>query len=459
MLCILVLGAFIRGLTANFIAAHLTDPSWFQSGSFAIFDKQAQAVLDGKESFFWIPDPSRTDLIQYPPGTRVWIALIYAATSERSAAAVHHVQWIIDSLSILLVIGIAVTAYGWTVGLTAGVLTALSPLLALYATVPGADVPTSWLVLAAIWFLLLSFKRQSVAWGIGAGVLLGLSSWIRVNPLLLFVAWSAAVFIFLSATFRKRLRLAAAITLSTLIMIAPVVIRNLVVFYPEVAPTGLNVGWNFLAGIGETDRGAEFGAPCCDEEMIDQDRRAMGLPPDAPLGLVFPDGIRRDRERGQRAFAIIKAHPVWYAGVMAKRGLGHLKLAGKPVPSLGSAGINVTSSKCLPVSRQTFPLSTIVNVTGMIQSVMRYLALPLILIGIWMGMRRDFRTTGLLLSTVVYYLATLSVAHSEVRYGLPMQALLLIFYGLGLCGLWTKLRSASVNRASASMHNLERSPS
>ena len=79
------------------------------------------------------------------------------------------------------------------------------------------------------------------------------------------------------------------------LVIAPVVVRNLIVFYPEVAPTGLGVGWNLWAGIGETERGAEFGAPCCDEQMIEQDRRALGLAADAQIGLFWPDGIRRHR--------------------------------------------------------------------------------------------------------------------------------------------------------------------
>ena len=455
MVCILLVALLIRGLTANFIAAHFADPGWFQSGSFAIFDKQAQQVLDGKESFFWIPDSSRTDLIQYPPGTRVWIASIYAATGERSAASVQRVQLVVDSFSILLVIGIGVSAYGWGVGLTAGVLAALSPLLALCATVPGADAPTSWLVLAAVWLLLLSFKRRSLAYGIGAGVLLGLSSWLRVNPLLLFVAWTIALLLFLRVAWRQRLRLAAAISATTLLVIAPVVIRNLIVFYPQVAPTGLGVGSNFLAGIGETDRGTEFVAPCCDAEMIEQDRREMGLPPDAPLGLHFPDGISRDRERGRRAFAIIKVHPLWYAGVIAKRALGHLKLAGRPVRSLGSTGINVTSRKCLPAHLQVVPLSTGVNALGMIQSVLRYCAVPFGLIGICLALRQDFRLAAILLSTVIYYLATLSVAHSEIRYGLPMQALFLVCCALGACSLWKAARSLREKRENTTQISLD----
>jgi hypothetical protein len=327
------------------------------------------------------------------------------------------------------------------VGLTAGVLSALSPLLSLYAAVPGADAPTSWLVLAAVWFLLLVHRRRSMRYAVGPGIFLGLACWLRVNPLLLFVVWGIAIFLFLNGPRTKRMRLAGGVAASALLVLAPVVTRNLVVFYPEIAPTGLNIGWNLLAGIGETDRGVEFGAPCCDEKIIEQDRREMGLPADAPLGLVYPDGIRRDRERGRRALEIIKSHPVWYTGVMIKRALNHLKLAGKPAPSVGSAGINVTSKKCLPLHLQAFPLSTVVNALGMIQSVLRYSAAPFILVGIWVGLRRDFRITGLLLSTVIYFLATLAIAHSEIRYGLPMQALLVVFSALGLCWLWTRAKA------------------
>ena len=431
LLVIITLALIVRGLTANFVRAHFEDPAWFQRGSFAIFDRQAKDVLDGRESLFWISDSSRTDLIQYPPGNIVWVSAIYAVTAERSPASVQRVQWIVDAFAVLLIVGIGVTAFNWTVGLMAGLLAALSPLLALYASTPGADVPTSWLILSAIWLFLLAYKRKSVGYAVAAGAILGLSCWIRVNPLFLFLAWGISLYLLVRAARRQRIRLAAALAAATLVVIAPLIARNLIVFYPEVAPTGLNIGWNLLAGIGETDRGPEFGAPCCDSELIAQDRLKMGLPPDVPLGLVYPDGIRRDRERGRRALAIITAHPLWYGGVMVKRALGHLKLAGKPAPSVGSSGINVTSSKCLPERLQVRPIPTAVNVLGSIQSVVRYIALPFMLWGIFVAVRADFRMTALLLSTMIYFLVTLAVGHSEIRYGLPMQALLIVFEAVG----------------------------
>jgi len=428
LLALLVTLAFaVRSLSANFLRAHFEDPGWFQSGSYQVFDRQAQNVLDGRESFFWVPDATRTDLIQYPPGSRIWIAAIYAATGERSAASVQRVQIVVDSLAVLLVVGLAVTAYGWRVGLISGTLAALSPLLATYGAMPGADAPGNWAVLGAAWLLLLTAEKKKIIFAVAAGAALGIACWIRVNPFLLFTVWTVSLIVFVKAPLRTTAMLGACLALATLLVMSPIVVRNLVVFYPEVAPTGLNIGLNLWEGLGETDRGHELGAPGSDAEVLEQDRKEMGLPPDAPLALNYPDGIRRDRERARRALALIRAHPFWYAGTILHRLMGHFKLAGAPVSHVGSSGFNVTSRKCLPGNAQRGVLSIAVNGLGMLQSVLRYLMLPLILAGIWFALRQNKVASLLLLCTVVYYLATLSVGHSEIRYGLPMQAIFVVF--------------------------------
>lgn len=430
LLFIVALAFAVRALTANFIRAHINDPSWFQSGSYAVFDSQAQAVLDRREPLFWINDSSRTDRVVYPPGFSLWIAFIYKLSGNRSPVAIQRVQVLLDSLAVLLIVGIGVSAFNWRIGLVAGVLAALSPLLALAGATPNADSPTCWFVLGGVWCLLLAYRRQKFVYAIAAGALLGIACWLRVNPLFLFVVWAIALALFMQTNRRRRLLLAGAVTLATLLTISPVVIRNLVVFYPQVAPTGLGVGWNLLAGIGETARGPEFSAPGSDSEVIEQDRRALSLPADAPLGLFYPDGIHRDRERGKKAVSIIASHPIWFAGITARRAASHLKLFGAPSPHLGSAGINVTSQKCLAPERQAGVVGLVVNIIGMSQSVMRLIVLPLMLVGIAIAARRDWRVSGLVLATVIYYLFTLAIGHSELRYGLPMQALLLVFAGV-----------------------------
>jgi hypothetical protein len=62
------------------------------------------------------------------------------------------------------------------------------------------------------------------------------------------------------------------------------------------------------------------------------------------------------------------------------------------------------------------------------------------LVGVWLAFRQNRVATWLLLSTVAYYLATLAIGHSEVRYGLPMQAILIIFAGVTISLLpgWSK---------------------
>jgi 4-amino-4-deoxy-L-arabinose transferase-like glycosyltransferase len=445
LLLILATAFVVRGLTTEFIRAHLTDPGWFASGIYAIFDRKAQDFLDGREPLFWIADASRTEAAVYAPGYAVWLSFIYRLTGQRSAYAVQGVQWVMDSLSVLMVVGVGVLAFGWRVGLWSGLLAALSPLLALSGATPLADAPTSWIVVAGAWMLLLAARRESLWWALGAGAMVGASCWLRANALLLSVWWAVALVLLVRASWQRRVMLACAVLAGAALLIGPILVRNAVVFRAFV-PTGLGTGTNLWESIGETERAAEFGAPRSDREVIEQERAEMGLPEDAPLRLYWPNGIERDRARSRKALRVIAAHPLWYAGVMMKRMVAVLKYAGEPVAPYGSAGINVTSRKCLPERWQGGVLAFFVNVLGGAQSVLRYLALPLMLAGVWLALRSDKRTTALILTTVLYYLVVGSAMHTELRYGLPMQALLFLFAGLTIA----RLESMAFKRRKAS---------
>ena len=87
----------------------------------------------------------------------------------------------------------------------------------------------------------------------------------------------------------------------------------------------------------------------------------LGLPQDFPLEPFWPDGIRRDQERARESLVLIKQNPLWYAGVMLKRMWGMWKVAGEPLPYYGTAGINVTSEKCLPPERRGGAIGLLVN--------------------------------------------------------------------------------------------------
>src|SRR6185369_6183633 len=134
------------------------------------------------------------------------------------------------------------------------------------------------------------------------------------------------------------------------------------------------------------------------------ERARMGRPGDTSIEIQFPDGIRRDKERTRESLAFIRQHPIWYLGVMFGRMWGMLKVAGDPVPYTGVSGINVTSAKCLPERWQHGALALTVNVLGMVQSVVRYLFLPLVALGLYVAVRIDWRVTFLMLATILYYL-------------------------------------------------------
>ena len=410
-----------------FMRAHLNDPAWFQTGSYAKFDQQARDILKGRQGIFEIDDPTRTDLAQYPPAFPTFVAAIYGVTGIWSAFEVQLVQWALDLLlSTLLIVGITVTAFGWRAGIAAGFLVALSPLLAMYAAYPSPDTPALWFVLAGNWLLLLAGKRDNILLAFGAGALLGIACWIRVNPLYLAIGWGFALLLVTKRPWRRRLALSGAVVLATALVISPIVVRNYLTF-PDFTPTGGTIGVNLWEGLGETELGREHGFLYGDDKLIEHERVKMGWPAGTYFDSQWPDGIRRDKERTRESMAFIKQHPVWYAGVMAGRMWGMLKVAGDPVPYCGVSGINVTSEKCLSPAWQGGVVAFGANVLGMIQSVTRYLFLPLAAFGIYVAARRNRIATVVFLVTILYYLVPGTAAHTEIRYVLPMHGLLTVF--------------------------------
>lgn len=229
-----------------------------------------------------------------------------------------------------------------------------------------------------------------------------------------------------------------------ILVIAPVVIRNSIVFEAFV-PTGLGAGTNLWEGIGETSRAEEFGAVYGDIALLDRERVELRLPDDERVSLYWPDGVKRDRERTRKALRVITAEPVWYAGVMAGRMWGLLKYAGDDSGIYGTTGVNLTPAKSLPPEWRVVPVSIIVTVMGWLQSVLRFAILPLMLLGIFIALRDNWRPALLILATVSYYLVFGTALHSEIRYSLPMQAVLYVFAGAGLtwviAGLMVRLKS------------------
>jgi hypothetical protein len=116
---------------------------------------------------------------------------------------------------------------------------------------------------------------------------------------------------------QHRLRYALAVAGATALMIAPITLRNYVVF-GQFIPLSLGAGVTMVEGIADYDPGDRFGMPHSDAETKWKDVE-WHQRPDYADGLWRPDGIARDRYRFKRGLEVIRREPVWFAGVMLRR--------------------------------------------------------------------------------------------------------------------------------------------
>ena len=328
--------------------AHLNDPGWFQVGSYAKFDRQARDILDGRQRLFWIDDPARTDLAQYPPAFPALVAFDLQ-TLGRPFCILGADRAVVPGSDPLVAVDWRYCSHCLWIArcnrerFPCRTVAALCTLCRISVGGCASDVVCAWreLVVAA------GAATQERWFALAAGVALGIACWLRVNPLYLCVGWAVALFVLVKDSMVPEIKIGAAVLAGTVVVIAPIVIRNYIVF-PDFTPTGGTIGANLWEGLGETELGRQHGFLFGDDKMLEVERARMGRPGDPQVEMQFPDGIRRDSERMRESLAFIRQHPIWYLGVMLGRMWGMLKVAGDPVPYTGISGINVTSAKCLP---------------------------------------------------------------------------------------------------------------
>jgi hypothetical protein len=197
----------------------------------------------------------------------------------------------------------------------AGWLAALSPHFAFYSLWLSPDTLPVLPILAAVYFVIKASKRPRLTTVIAAGAMVGVSCWLRANALML--APFLAVVVAILVGRGKRLRYGLALVAATVVVIAPITIRNWVLFHRFI-PLSIAGGENLVVGIGDVDKQGRFGMPTSDADATLKDVEWHNRP-DYANGLWSPDGIDRDQYRYGRGLKVIGAHPFWFAGVMIRR--------------------------------------------------------------------------------------------------------------------------------------------
>lgn len=284
----------------------------------ADYQRVAQLLRAGGVSSFFsstspLADPNN---LGHPPGYSIlWASL---RTSE---TGIQFFQITCDALSAVLIFLIVAELLPMGAGLIAGLLAALSPQFAWNAVLLLPDSLSVLPVLAAV-YLIARASRDPRLWSfLAAGAMIGISCWLRANGMLLSVFFALAVPLLVKKGWP---RFALAVVAGTLLVVLPLTIRNAIVFHRFI-PLSLGAGQTLLEGIADYDQDNTLGIPRTDMGIMKQEAEMYGRP-DYYGTLFNPDGVVRERARLERGFAVIRAHPVWFASVMAKRASSMVRL-------------------------------------------------------------------------------------------------------------------------------------
>ncbi len=361
---------------------------------------------------------SNPDLLGHPPGYPILLSLIYRVAPE-SDTTTQIVQMVLDSLSAVIICLIAFELFPTTVAVIAGLMAALAPQFSWNAITLLPDSLAAFPILLAVYLITLTRRlpnRYRLLLVLGTGALIGASCWLRANAFLL-APFMALLF---PIIFKRgqRLRPALVIVGGAFLIIAPLTIRNALVF-GKFIPVSLGAGQTLVEGIADYNTDGSFGLPQTDMELIRGEAESYNRPKYA-RSLFTPDGVARDRARLARGFAVIRAHPFWFLGVMVRRAASMLRLERTPLR------LATTSSLTWQHFFQ-WPLRIIQKlfITAVI--------LPLVLVGAGILVyRRHIQTLAILLVVPYYYFCIQSALHTEYRYVLVIHYFLFVLAALSI---------------------------
>ena len=281
------------------------------------YKEEAQFLLAGDLTSFVKGSPSEPDtmILSHTPGYPIVIAAVYKL-SGNSDRALRLFQIACEAVTAVLVFLIAARLVPRVAALIAALLVAVAPPLAYRSLVLLPDTLSALPLVAAIFLIAKAVEDRSVVKLFLAGGLIGVSAaWFRPDSVLLPLFLCAALLLLLPRG--QRLRPMLALIGGAAILVAPITIRNVVVFHSFV-PITLGTGQNLSAGIGDYDVEQRFGLPATDDGTCAQEAQLFGRP-DYTAELYRPDGIERDRSRTARAWAVIRSEPAWFVGTMFRR--------------------------------------------------------------------------------------------------------------------------------------------
>jgi hypothetical protein len=295
------------------------------TGLSSFYYKEAQRIVD--EGGVLFPNVARESgdawMVIHPPGYAILLALFYVKTAnqetqqglEQAAARMRLTQITADAAAAVLIFLIAAQLLPVITAIISGLFAAFSPHFAYYSLGLSPDTLAVLPILLAIYFLIRCHARPRLITMIGVGAMIGLSCWFRANALLLAPFLSIVILLFFEPG--KRWRYSLVLVASTLLVIAPITIRNWVV-YKQFIPLSIGAGITLIEGIADYDSEEKFAMPPNDKATSLKDAEWHNRTEYA-RDLWMPDGVERDRYRFARGMDVVRNNPVWFSKVILRR--------------------------------------------------------------------------------------------------------------------------------------------
>ncbi len=389
-------------------------------------------------------DAKDTSLLVHAPGYGIVLGVIQKLFGG-SYFTIQFLQNILNSFSAVLMFLIAGSLISWRVGMVAGFLCAVSHHFSYYSNVILPDALCALPILLAI-YLLVKTRRGKVRpiWVyILAGILIGVSIWLRPNALLMGLL--LAIFLIVVSVRRRQERKRAwVLAVVPVLVILPITLRNYVIF-GEFSLISANTGIVLWEGIGDAS-GDRFGA-VTDDVQVAQQEGVLYNNPEYAKHWAAPDGIKRDHDRVKRSLNVILHHPFWFMGAMVKRMGQMLKYSGgAPLIFKSSNTTLIERGEALQGIKPGHPMPSrkareadrwLANTGNLffwlrpiviiLQRVTKETAQVFILIGAAMILILSWRRFLWVMMVPLYYLLIQSTMHTEFRYTLPMHYFLFVF--------------------------------
>lgn len=262
------------------------------------------------------PDGEEERALLHPPGYAILLLVMYGAEKpDDSYSRLRLLHILSDALASVVVLLIAAELFPISTAVIGALLVALSPHLAYYSQYLSPESLAVLPILIAVYLIVKATKRPRAGLIALAGVMLGLSCWLRSNGLLLSPFLAAAIFLLFQRG--KRLGYAALLTATTAVVISPITIRNWILS-DRFIPLSLGAGITMMEGIGDYDKEGRFDMPALDADVARREAEWFGEP-EYERNLWAPRGIERDRARLARALTVVRSNPSWFFGVMLRR--------------------------------------------------------------------------------------------------------------------------------------------